>query len=326
MSFSEAGLSKKYNIGVVVTFNNTYSDMARVSVFENIEHYCKMYGYTLHIDRQESPRMVRYAAWNKIIACIDALPLYDWIFYIDVDCIIMNHTKALETFIDDNYSFIIPAHNIEAVDTPVLNEVGTDCVITSQFFVKNDEVGMAILEDIWEAKEWPVGMDINEFDHEGRQTRVTINKPQFSKRVKVVEEHVLNRFWYINNPFISFHNKGVNNNVWQPGDFIVHVSNYSVTERTNLLDMLNHFSGGEVMGYIREPSMIKFTCFDDLKDIFIDVCDENHGVLIKYYFEDLSYKISYILYTNDQIDELNVIVKVYKNEKLISARYLPCKK
>jgi hypothetical protein len=40
--------------------------------------------------------MDRYAAWNKIIACIDALPLYDWIFYIDVDCIIMNHSKMLE--------------------------------------------------------------------------------------------------------------------------------------------------------------------------------------------------------------------------------------
>jgi hypothetical protein len=326
MSSSEAGLLKKYNIGVVVSFNDAYSDMARVSVFENIDHYCKLYGYTLHIDKQESKRMDRYAAWNKIIACIDALPLYDWIFYIDVDCIIMNHSKMLETFISDDYSFIIPAHNIKAVDTPVLNEVGTDCVITSQFFVKNDEVGMAILEDIWQASDWPADMDINEFDHEGRQTRVTINKPQFSKRVKVVEEHVLNRFWYVNNPFINFHNKGVNDNIWQSGDFIVHVSNYSVKDRTNLLDMLNHFSGGEVMGYVREPSIIKFTCFDDLEDVWIDLCNENNEVMIKYYFEQLSYKITYILYTDSQIDQQNLIVKAYRKEELISARYLPCKK
>lgn len=326
MNSLEAGLSRKCKVGVVVSYNEAYADMARVSVFENIAHYCNLYGYTLHVNTQQSPAMTRHPAWNKVIACIEALPLYDWIFYIDVDCIVMNHTIQLEVLIDDDYSFIVPAHNLNAVDTPVLNEMGTNCVITSQFLVRNDDVGMAILQDIWDAKDWPEGMNINSFDYEGRQTRVTINKPQFSKRVKVVEEHVLNRFWYINNPFISFHNKGVNNNVWQPGDFIVHVSNYSVNERTNLLDMLNHFSGGEVMGYIREPSIIKFTCFDDLKDIFIDVCDENHGVLIKYYFEDLSYKISYILYTNDQIDELNVIVKVYNNEKLISARYLPCKK
>jgi hypothetical protein len=103
------------------------------------------------------------------------------------------------------------------------------------------------------------------------------------------------------------------------------VSNYSTKERTDLLDMLNHFSGGELMAYIREPSMIKFTCFNDLKDVWINLCNENHEVMIKYYFEDLSCELSYILYTNDQIDPQNLIIKAYNKEQLISARYLPCK-
>jgi len=325
MSSLVAGSSKKYNIGVLVSFNDAYADMARVSVFENIEHYCKLHGYTLHVDRQQSERMTRFAAWNKVIACIEALPLYDWLFYIDVDCIIMDHTKPLEVFIDDYYSFIVPAHNVRAVDTPVLNEMGTDCVITSQFLVRNDEIGMAILEDIWAAKEWPEGMDINTFDFEGRQARLTIEKPEFSMRVKVIEEHLLNRFWYVNDPFINFHNKGVNDNIWQPGDFIVHVSNYPVKDRTDLIDMLNYFSGGDVMGWQRETSNIKFTSFDDLNNVMIDVCDKDHQVLIRYAFPELSHKLRYILYTSDQIDQQEVIVKAYRHDKLIATRYLPCK-
>lgn len=324
MSSLEAGSSRKYKIGVVVSYNQAYSELARVGVFGNIAHYCKLHGYTLHVDTQQSPDMNRHAAWNKVIACIDALPLYDWIFYIDVDCLIMNHTIQLEALIDDDYSFIVPAHNVEPVDTPVMNEMGTNCVITSQFFVKNDEVGMAILRDIWEAKEWPQGMHINTFDYEGRQARITIEKPQFRERVKVVEEHLLNRFWYVKDPFIVFHNKGVNDNVWQPGDFIVHVSNYPVAERVELLDMLNYFSGGDVCGFLREPSKIKFTCFADQENIHVKVCDVNHQPLIAYFFPELSWKIRYILYTNEDIDKQDVIVKIYRHENLIGIRYL-CK-
>lgn len=325
MNSLEAGLSKKYNIGVVVSYNEPYADMARVSVFENIAHYCNLYGYSLHVDPQSSPEMTRYAAWNKIISCIKALPLYDWIFYIDVDCLIMNHTIQLEAFIDDDYSFIVPAHNLEPVDTPMLNEMGTNCVITSQFLVKNDEMGMAILKDIWEANDWPEGMDINTFDYEGRQARVTIDKPQFRERVKVIEEFMMNRFWYVKNPFIVFHNKSVNDNVWQPGDFIVHVSNYTVAERTELLDVLNYFSGGSVCGFVREPSKIKFVTFEDQENIFINVCNVNHEPLMSYSFESLSWKIRYILYTNEEIDSQNVIVKVYRHDNLIATRYI-CKK
>lgn len=325
MNSLEAGLSRKYKIGVVVSYNEVYADAVRVSVFENIAHYCNLYGYKLHVDKQLSSDMTRFAAWNKVIACIDALPFYDWIFYIDSDCLIMNHTIQLEAFIDDDYSFIVPAHNIEPVDTPVLNEMGTNCVITSQFFVKNDEMGMNILRDIWEAKEWPKGMHINTFDYEGRQTRITIEKPEFRERVKVVEEFLLNRFWYVNDPFIVFHNRGVNDNVWQPGDFIVHVSNYSVAERVELLDMLNYFSGGDIYGFIREPSEIKFTCYQNQENIHVQVCDINHQPLINYFFKELSWKVRYILYTNEDIDGQDVIVKVYRHENLIGIRYL-CKK
>jgi hypothetical protein len=79
------------------------------------------------------------------------------------------------------------------------------------------------------------------------------------------------------------------------------------------------------MGWYREPSKIKFTSFDDLNNVMIDVCDKDHQVLIRYAFPELSHEIRYILYTNEEIDQQEVIVKAYRNGKLIATRYLPCK-
>jgi len=312
-------------IGVVVSFNESYSDMARISVYDNIQKYCTLHNYDLYVDKQTSPRMDRYSAWNKVIACIESLPNYDWIFFIDCDCLIMNHSIKLESLIDDNFSFIVPTHNIFAIDTPVLNSMGNDCVITSQFFVKNDEIGMQILEDIWKAEEWPLGMDINSFDYEGRQTRITIEKPVFKPYVKIIEEKLLNRFWYVNDPFIINRNKKVNENVWEPGDFIVHVTNYPVQDRVNLMDKLNFFSGGLISCFIRSKNIITLSPLTDLNNVRIHILNTNKDILINYFFEKMDYKLKYLLYTNDDIDNMDVIVNSYSEDKLISSKYLQCK-
>jgi hypothetical protein len=94
----------------------------------------------------------------------------------------------------------------------------------------------------WEANGFPEGIDINTFDHEGRQTRITVSKPEFKDKVKIIEERLLNTFWYMNNPFLVFHFKGVNDLVWKPGDFIVHVTGYKVEDRVKILSDLNYFS------------------------------------------------------------------------------------
>jgi hypothetical protein len=85
-------------------------------------------------------------------------------------------------------------------------------------------------------------MSLSTFDYEGRQARIVINSLKFKDKIKIIEEKLLNRFWYFNNPFMTFHFKGVNNLVWQPGDFIVHVTGYSKEERIKLLSDLNYFS------------------------------------------------------------------------------------
>ena len=224
-------------ICVLVSYDEGYKRMASYTVRDNIRKYCDLHGYDLHIDYQEKFSNGKPSQWQKIRAARELLETnkYDWVFYLDTDCIIMNPDIKLESFIDDNCSFIVPRHCIEAVDTPT----SEGNIISSQFFVKNDEFGKDILDEIWLAE----GNDkINQFDYEGRQIRILINNGKYKNRIKLVEEKRLNRFWYFNNPFMVFKFKGINENVWQKGDFIIHVTGYDTEARVRLLSDLNYFS------------------------------------------------------------------------------------
>jgi hypothetical protein len=233
------------DICFLVSYNENYSQMAQITVFDNIKEYCRIHDYTLWIDTQDKLDNNRYSSWQKIKTSMNILKKHSfkWLFFLDTDCLIMNKDIKLESLIDDNYSFIIPQHNVKAEDNPITNIEGVNNVITGQFLVKNDVDGLAILQAIWDVEGGPDEININTFDYEQRQTRIIINNLKFKDKIKIIEEKLLNTFWYINNPFMVMHFKEINNNIWQPGDFIVHVTGYPKEERIKLLSDLNYFSG-----------------------------------------------------------------------------------
>jgi hypothetical protein len=231
----------------------------------------------------------------------------------------MNPTIKLETIIDEKYSFIVPSHNVPAIDTPTITPFNTDNTITSQFLVKNDEMGIKILEDIWEANGWPENMDINTFDYEGRQARITIIKPEFSNHIKIIDEKILNRFWYMNSPFVVFHNLGVNNLVWNPGDFIVHVTGYKKEDRIKLLSDLNYFSGGEVVNVKLKNDTLSFKPLLDLPYLKLQILDDQNNIILEQEYTDMSSKQSYSLNLSNFKNTNNFIIKGYnKINNLIS--------
>jgi hypothetical protein len=228
----------KIKFCVLVSYDESYKRMASYTVEKNIRKYCELHGYDLHIDYQEKFSNGKPTQWQKIRAARELLEThkYDWVFYLDTDCLIMNPNIKLESFVDDDCSFIVPKHGIKAVDTPT----SEGNIISSQFFVRNDECGIDILDEIWLSQ----GNDkVEEFDYEGRQIRIIINDGKYKNRIKLVEEKRLNTFWYVNNPFMVFIFHGINDNIWQKGDFIVHVTGYKTEERVIILSDLNYFSG-----------------------------------------------------------------------------------
>lgn len=230
------------DICVLVSYNDAYARMAEYTVEDNIKKYCEMHGYTLWVDTQKDVDNDRSPSWQKIRTSQKILDKFKWVFFLDTDCLIMNSDIKLESIIDDRYSFIIPAHGVDPVDTPIKSIAGPNNVITSQFLVKNSEKGHAILNDLWNLKYHSEGIDINKFDYENREVRALIDSLDYRDDIKIVDEYILNRFWYINNPFILSSFKGVSNLIWKPGDFIVHVTGYTVDERVKLLSDLNFFS------------------------------------------------------------------------------------
>jgi hypothetical protein len=314
---------KPKDICVLSLYDDNYQEMANITIFNNLKKYCDLHGYTFHPHKIENIQNGRFSQWQKIDVTIDILKKsnYKWIFYLDTDCLVMNSSIKLESLIDDKHSFIVPALNVDAIDTPIINKQGKNSIISGQYLVKNNDIGLSIMEDIWNLNGWPVGIDVNTFDFEQRQIRITINKPQFYDHVNVVEEHKLNRFWYINSPYMASAFRGVNDSCWKPGDFIVHVTGYKKEERIKLLNELSHFVGGMLVGWSidTQTNSLYFTTMDDFDYIKIHIFDRYGNFLCHYDMKNLKYYLVYSIILNDISKGKDIIVKAYdKDNKIIS--------
>lgn len=97
--------SKKPKIGFLNTYDQNYKKVADLFRHNKME-YCVKNGYDyLEVVREAYPN--KHAAYNKFLVTLEYLPYYDWIFYNDVDSIIMNQNIKLESLLDENYKFII---------------------------------------------------------------------------------------------------------------------------------------------------------------------------------------------------------------------------
>jgi hypothetical protein len=308
-------------IAVLIVYDDKYAEMKKITVDNNIQNYCDLHGYTLIAHKVND--FNRHPAWYKISKSLEILKNedFDWVFFIDLDCLIMNTTIKLETIIDENYSFIVPSHFSPAIDTPTITPFNTDNVMTGQFLVKKDKMGLKILEDIWESKELPPHMDFHTFDWEQRQTRVTILKPEFKPFVKIIEESLLNRFWYINSPFMAFGIININNNVWKPKDFIVHVSGYKVEDRIKLLSELNYFSGGAICKFGYESNKLTFSPIEEILLFKIIIKDDKQNILITTQFDNLKPNIRYFIYVPN--NPTKIIIEGYDEfDNLISLKLI----
>lgn len=111
------------NRNIEKTINNTnYNSLTACINYE----YCKKYGYdflyykpylndkdsiNLYNSRNPITKELRHAAWSKLLSTMLALQLeYDFVVYIDSDCIFKNFDQSLEEFIkpyfDKNIIFL----------------------------------------------------------------------------------------------------------------------------------------------------------------------------------------------------------------------------
>lgn len=231
---------------MVSMYNEGYSRMAEITIRDNFRRYCQIHGYDL-VDFQIDDEFLegRDPQWGKIKLLKKLIEegKSDWYFFIDCDCLIMNPSIKLEEFIKEDKFIILPRGG-GSPDNPLTDSCYNDNIMSSQILIKRSQESIEFLNEIWESPDWPNNMDINQFDHEMRQMRISYGKEKWQGGIDLVDEKRLNRFWPTKNPFMNDAFPNMNKNLWEPGDFIVHVSAYATEERIEILGLLKSFVGG----------------------------------------------------------------------------------
>lgn len=305
-------------ICVTTIYTDNMLSIAQITAFDNFKRYCDINGYDLRVIHLED-NLDRPAAWYKVseVKRLIEGDEFEWIFFIDVDCLFMTPTIKLESFIDDNHFLVIPS-NGDVLETPIRNKYGSDGVASCQFLIKSCDKSIEFLDDVWSAID--VGDElINNHDWEQRQFKYSVVKPQFESGVNIVEEKLFNRYWYTNNVFLNFSYSEVNKNIWEVGDFIAHVPGYHREERRRILEELNILSGGVISKFERVGNKITFAPMIDLNStvirIYINDIEVSH-----YTFESLNHKYEYYIIVNSDED---LVLKTFDgNNKLIGIKRL----
>ncbi len=210
-----------------------------------LKQYCLYHNYDLHyftenVDGVAKVEDKSYFARYPFIK--KHLPNYDWIFWIDADCLVMNFYKKLEDYIDNNYVLILDLQ---------LGEKYPLCA-SGHGFWKNDENNFYILDNmIHHAHKSSSGIADNEILNYFFNKLHKDQKVEFEKSVKLcgpgkdrighydkelVECEIHQRLGF---PEGEFHNhENIDNigisfeDIYTPGrDFLYHRSGVSKLEK-----------------------------------------------------------------------------------------------
>lgn len=108
--------------------------------------YCDRWGYDF-VTFEGTLDPTRPPSWSKLLFVKDLLDQYDWVFWLDADALIMNPDIPLERFVDPNYSFIVGKQ-------PGPDPFGNLHLNLGSFFVKSDEKGRSLLDEIYAQEEF----------------------------------------------------------------------------------------------------------------------------------------------------------------------------
>lgn len=127
-------------ICIVTGYDSNYHELVKVSLPNYIE-YCNIHSVDLHISKKNSDVHVHYG-WNKFHILKEILPNYDWVIWMDADCVFVNKQKDIRSLIDENYSLIIGNNT----NPPDWYTEDTSYIENGVFLLKNDHIGSLILD------------------------------------------------------------------------------------------------------------------------------------------------------------------------------------
>ena len=84
------------NICIVTGFNKLYYDIANITI-PNFLQYCNYHNMDLHISTKNYVDERYNWGWNKYHIISDVIDNYDWIVWVDIDCLFINKNNKLQS-------------------------------------------------------------------------------------------------------------------------------------------------------------------------------------------------------------------------------------
>lgn len=200
----------KLNIAMLTAFNQEQQSLAEWSI-PNKQQYCARHGYRL-IVCDKGFDASRPPAWSKIKFLKEHLNSYEWVFWSDVDSLVMNGEFRLEEFIDEAYDLIISQEDLG---------VGVYNLNSGQMFFKNSPWSNRFLNEIYAQTQF-----LNDRLWENRALLHLWEREDLSAHIQVVTQRRFNS--YLQN--------------YQTGDFMLHFPDLPNEKRAQLLRFHHQFA------------------------------------------------------------------------------------
>ena len=137
-------------IAIAQLYTKNLDDWAYIAV-ENKKRYARLNNYDLVSKRglyKTKPK--RHPSWHSLSLILEILETsnIDWVFWSDVDALIMDYTVKLESFMKPNCDIIIPWQGQGEYCGIKTN----NCLCCGHYFIKNTQWSKDFLRHLWK---WP---------------------------------------------------------------------------------------------------------------------------------------------------------------------------
>ena len=138
-------------IAIAQLYTRHFDEWADIPI-KNKEIYCNKHGYDLVTRRggYKTNFELRHPSWHSILLLLEILETtnVDWVFWSDIDALIMDHTVKLESFIKPKYDMVIPNQG----EGEYCESYTKSCLCCGHYFIRNTEWSKKFLRLVWD---WP---------------------------------------------------------------------------------------------------------------------------------------------------------------------------
>jgi hypothetical protein len=167
------------NFCIITNYNDLYKNIAQITL-PNICYYSNKYlldFYKTHINYTYKP-----IVWNRIPIIEKILPNYDWVMWMDIDCLFVNMNMNILDFIDNNYFMVAGvSESGNYVYKPNRIEAGV-------FLIKNCPLSFEFLHKVF--------TEIRDKNHNWQEQHnmevICHTYPHFNEKIKRIDSRLIN--------------------------------------------------------------------------------------------------------------------------------------